>query len=134
MAEYAGSALHVNWIYPSGTVTLSGDFTTFSSAPAVALYETTAGADTDRTYISGVKDRSISMTTLAQADGTALYTAVREGVVGTLIIGPEGTATGKPRETYPAISQGATRNQPFDNRVEYAISFQGNGTPTDDNY
>lgn len=130
MPEYAGSTLYMQWVTSSGTTTYHGDFRTFSTQPSVDLYETTAGADTHKGYIPGVKDQTIQTGIVAQTDGTALLTQSREGMQGTLFVGPEGTATGKIKETYPAISMGPQRTQPYNNVVEYAITFQQNGAPT----
>lgn len=130
MAEYAGSALYMQWIYSGGTVVLSGDFRTFSSQPSVDLYEATAGADTHKSFLPGVKNATLQTGLVAQSDGTALLASVREGTQGTLVVSPEGTASGKLKETYPAIAQGPQRTQPYNNVVEYAITFQQNGTPT----
>lgn len=134
MAEYAGSALYLTWIHPGGTAVLSGDFRTFSTTPSVDYYESTAGADTDKTYLSGVKDRTISVSYVDQSDGTVTLDALEEGTQGTLVVSPEGTASTKRRETYPAISGGASRNEPYNNVVEISITFQGNGAVTYDNH
>ena len=130
MAEYAGSALYMQWVTTSGTVTYHGDFRTFSTSPSVDLYETSAGADTHKGYLPGIKDQTLQVGSVAQSDGTVILTQSREGMQGTLFVGPEGTATGKIKETYPAICMGAQRTQPYNNVVEYAISFQQNGAPT----
>jgi hypothetical protein len=130
MANYAGSALYMEWIHSGGTVVLSGDFRTFSSSPSVDLYETSAGADTHKSYLPGIKDGSLQVGLVEQAGGTVLLAALREGIQGTLVVGPEGTAVTKVKETYPAICQGANRTQPYNNVPELSISFQQNGAPT----
>ena len=131
---YAGSALYLTWIHPSGTAVLSGDFRTFSVTPSVDYYEQSAGADPDKTYLPGIRDRTLAVSYVDQTGGTVTLDALREGVRGTLVVSPEGTATGSRRETYPAISGGASRNQPYNNIVEISITFQGNGTVTYNNH
>lgn len=130
MAEYAGSQLWLSWVWSGGTVSLNGDFRTFSTSPEVELYEQTAGSDAYKTYIAGVKTATCEVSLVAQAGGTALAAALREAVPGTLIVGPEGTATGTIKETYPCFSMGLRRTQPYNNVVEYNVTFQMNGTPT----
>ena len=129
MANYAGSALYMEWIHPGGTVVLSGDFRTFSSSPNVDLYEASAGADTHKSYLPGIKDNTIQIGLVEQASGTVLLAALREGIQGTLIVGPEGTVATRAKETYPAICMGANRSQPYNNVPELSITFQQNGTP-----
>ena len=120
----------MNWIHPGGTVALHGNFRTFSTSPSVDLYEATAGADTHKSYLPGVKDQTIQVSLVQQVGGTALMLALREGTQGTLIVGPEGTAATKLKETYPAISMGPNLSQPYNNVPELSISFQQNGAPT----
>ena len=95
MPTYAGSALVMQWITSSGTVLLNGDFRTFSTSPSVDLYEATAGADTHKSYLPGVKDQTIQVGLVQQEGGTVLMLALREGTQGTLVVGPEGTAVTK---------------------------------------
>ena len=71
---------------------------------------------------------------MQQATGTALYTACVEGAQGTLIVGPEGTATGKQKITIPAISMGVTWNQPYNELVTIDSPFQESGARLDGAY
>ena len=130
MPTYAGSALVMQWIYSAGTVVLSGNFRTFSTSPSVDLYEATAGADTHKSYLPGVKDQTIQVGLVQQVGGTVLMLALREGTQGTLVVGPEGTAVTKLKETYPAISMGPNLNQPYNNVPELSVTFQQTGAPT----
>jgi len=131
MADYTGKNLYAAWVYSGGTVVLSTDFRTVSTAPTVGLADVTAGGDTDRTYIATIKDDVVSYAGLHQAAGTVLKTSLEAGTGGTLILGPEGTATGKPKESYPAIAMGAKMNYPYDNVVEISCDFQKNGARAD---
>lgn len=128
--EYAGTALNLQWIYSGGTVTLSGRYRTFSKSDSITTYPVDAAADTDMTYIRGIKDRTLNVGVLAVADGTATYDALAAGTYGTLLVSPEGTATGKRKESYPAYSLGVNVTEPYNNAVEWSIDFQGNGAPT----
>ncbi len=130
MAEYSGSALYLEWIYSGGTVNLTADSRTFSSSVTIELYDSTAGSDAYKTFVTGMRDSVISTTLVTQSDGTVLLDALFAGTSGTVRVSPEGTASGKRRELYPAISQGVVRDEPYNNVVTYQISWQGNGAPT----
>lgn len=130
MAEYSGSALYLAWIHSGGTVTMHGDFRTFSFNPSVKTALATAGSDADEAYLAGVKDASMSVGLVAQSAGTALEDALVEGASGTLLVGPEGTASNKRKWTIPAISMGASFSIPYDNVVEMACDFQKTGALT----
>jgi len=125
--EYTGKNLYVQWVGANGTVTLGGDFRTFSIKPTIGLAKGTAGSDTDETYLATVKDAQMSWAGVAQEGGTVLEDALVEGTEGTLTVGPEGTATGKRKWTVPAIALGASFNIPYADIVEVACDFQKSG-------
>lgn len=127
MAEYTGAGLYVQWVGSVSTVTLQGDFRSFSIKPTIGLAKATAGADADEVYLKTVKDAQMSWAGVAQTGGTVLEDALAEGVEGTLIVGPEGTATGKRKWTIPAIALGASFNIPYAEVVEIACDFQKSG-------
>lgn len=128
MAAYAGSALYIAWVYSGGTVTLHGDFRQFNYTPSIDLYEESAGADTAKSYLAGIKDGAPSLSMVAQAGSVAAWgTALVEGTGGTLLIGTEGTVAGKLKWTIPAISQGITYTQPYNNIVDLSVGWQQNG-------
>ncbi len=131
MAEITGKNLVATWAYSGGTVDLNTDFRTLSINPNIDLAETTAGADTDKTYIATIKDATIEWSGLYQSAGTALVSALEAGTGGTLIISPEGTTTGKSKESYPAIAMGAKMNIPYNEVVEISCTFQKNGAKAD---
>lgn len=134
MPDYGGTALYAAWVNPGGTVVLSADYRTISYNPSVDLVEATAGSDTAKTYVAFQKDGKVSYSGLMQAGGTALSNALAEGTGGTLIIAPEGTATGKQKITIPAISLGANFQWPYNGLVEISCEFQQNGQRTDGVY
>lgn len=131
MPAYRGSSLNVSWVYSGGTVDLSGDFRTFTYTPSVDMVDQTAGADTQKTYLAGLKDGQASLTAVMQAGGTATSNALVEGTSGTLTVGPEGTATAKQKIVIPAIAMGARFNIPYADVVELSCDFQQNGARTD---
>lgn len=134
MAEFTGKNLYAEWVYSGGTVVLSGNQRTLSAAPSVGLVDASAGSDTHKTYLVALKDGTYSYSGLLQEGGTAVLNALVEGTSGTLVIGKEGTAAGKPKESVPAISMGPQENWPYDNVCEFSCQFQQNGAPVDSTY
>lgn len=134
MADYTGKDLYMTWVHSGGTAVLSSDFRTVSHNPTVSLANVTAGGDTDATYIARIKDATIDIGLLMQSGGTVLKAALCEGTGGTLIISPEGTASGKAYESFPAISLGAKMSYPYAEAVEVSCSFQKNGARAEATY
>jgi hypothetical protein len=127
MPEYTGGSLFASFINPGGTLVLSTDYRTITSAPTIALVKSTAGSDADETYLVTQKDGKYSWKGVAQTSGTVLENQLLEGTQGTLIIGREGTVAGKVKETVPVIAMGADFNYPYDGIVEVSCDFQKNG-------
>lgn len=130
MPEFSGSALVFNWIYSGGTVSLHSDFRTVTLTPSMDFAETTAGADPRRKRLATIADTAVSWSGLAQTSGTALEDALAEGVPGTIILQPEGTAAGKRKYTIGAFSQGAKFSYPYSDVVEISVDFVGDGNYT----
>ena len=130
--SYTGSALNVQWLQGSGTNTISGNQTNFSYTPTIDLVDQSSGADTNKKYLTALKDGQATLESLFQsgtnAGGTAMGAVLTEGLSGTLIWSPEGTGTTKPKYTMPAICQGAGFSYPFNEKVVLSCSFQQNGT------
>jgi len=131
MAEnnITGKAAVINWVWTGGTLALNGDYRSISASEDVALAETTAGNDAYRTYIATIKGASIDYRGLFPTNtaGTAIMGALAAGNSGTLIVYPEGTATGNLSRSYPAISTGPKLNVPYSDVVEISCSFTANG-------
>lgn len=131
MTAVSGSALYLAWVWSGGTVTLQGDFRQFSWTPTLSLIESSAGSDTFREFIPGIGEGGdISCTMVMQAGGTALIAALARATEGTILYGPEGTATNKPKSTIPAISKGPSYSQPYDDVVEFSVSWQQSAAET----
>ena len=131
MADITRKNAVLSWVYSGGTVALNTDFRNIGTDESVDLVMVAAGNDTDKTYLATLKDGVISYSGLLQANGTVIKQALEAGGVGTLIFSPEGTASGKPKETYPCISMGAKVAYPYDNVVEVSCDFQKNGARVD---
>lgn len=124
-----GNGFVAQWIYSGGTVTLSGDYTTFDVSRSIDLIDVTAGNDQDKNFIAGIKDGDASLTfyDTTGTGGSALLAALAEGTAGTLLYAPLGTATGKPKRGFPAISKGCKEKYPYDKAVEISTDFQKSG-------
>jgi len=135
MPEFSGSAVVLSWIWSGGTVTLQGDYRKCSIKPSVQTIVGTAGSDPREVKYPAVKDASIDIELVAQASGTAVLAALAEGVQGTVIVGPEGTATNKPKTTMSAISGGVAQEYVYNDISVLTASFMGDGTTyTQGNY
>lgn len=134
MAEFTGTNLVVSWIWSGGTVSLSGDYRTVSWTPTVAYADITAGSDSYVGRLATLKDSTASVTLVDSSAGTSTYASLNAGVAGTLIIGPEGTATGKRKITMPAFCDGANPTYTYNDTTTISVSFTGNGAYTDGAY
>lgn len=125
MSRFSGSALYLAWVHSGGTSLLHSDFRQFSYQPTLSLIDASAGSDSFRQYIAGIGEGGdISLTMVLPQNGTAILSATARATTGTLLFGPEGTATGKPKYTIPAMSKGPAFNQSYDDIVEVTIGFQ----------
>lgn len=129
--EFVGSALYGTWVSASGTVTFSTDSRNFNYRPSISFVDATAGADTNIKRINSLKDGQASCTFLMQSDmGTADMNGLVEGTSGTLTWGEYGTATGKPKHSFAAISLGFSPTVPYNNVVTIDVTWQQNGAAT----
>lgn len=130
MAEFTGKDLVLKWVYSGGTVSLNADYRTVSWNPTTAYADTTAGADTHVQRLATLKDATASVT-LVDSSSTAIYGGLDAGVAGTLIIQPEGTATGKRIITFPSFCDGAVPSYTYNDTTTISVNFTGNGAYTD---
>lgn len=130
MATFKGSSLALSWTTAGATVALEGDFQSCTLNDSVDLAEITAGADTNKTYLTGAKDGDAAVTYYHQG-GTTDIGQLLPGQAGTLFIYPEGTASTYPKYTFPALCQGANQSYPYAGAVEINVAFQQNGTRID---
>lgn len=138
MAEFlAGPTMVLSWAYSGGTINLAGDFRNVQWNPSIAYVDTSAGADTQIARLTALKDATASIELVNPTSGTALAAALQPGVAGTLIIGPEGTATNKRKITFPAYSDGAQYPFPYADVATLTCGFTGSsalGNFTDSTY
>lgn len=132
MASYVGSSLIVKWAWASGTLQMDVDYRSFNYTPSINLFDQTAGADANASYLVGFANGQANCSGLLQAGSMPAYaSALKEGNTGTIIYYPEGTANGNYRGTVPAISQGLAQNYAYNNLVEFSSSWQQNGVRTE---
>ena len=129
MAEnnITGKDAYISWVWTGGTLNLNTDYRSVSIKENVDTAETTAGADTHKTYLPTIKSATIDYSGLFPTGGTALYAALAAGMSGTLTVAPEGTASGKVSHAYPAICMGATYDTPYADVVTVNCTFQSTG-------
>lgn len=133
--EYvAGSTMVLQWIYSGGTISFAGEQRSVAWTPSVETVDTTAGSDTVRTYISTFKSATASIAFVDQTNAAGTASALDAAVRGTLVIGPEGTATGKRKITFPSMSQGAKYTWPYDGIAEVTCDFIATGAYTEGTY
>src|SRR5689334_12915183 len=97
MARHIGK----NAVIQFGSTVLTPDYRTFKQAGSADLIETTAGADSIKSYIVGATDGGVDLEMVK--DGTTIWNAVAPGTEGTLSIGSEGTTGGLPKTSGKAV-------------------------------
>ena len=95
-AKITGKNAVITWTSTAGTVTLNTDYRSVTQSPGVNLADCTAGADPYKKYIATIKDATIEYAGLLGTGGSATLAALEPGISGTLIVQPEGTASGAP--------------------------------------
>ena len=135
MAEYYGASASIQWIYTSGTAQISGNYRKVDYKPSIDLIEVTAGSDAAKLYLAAQKDGTLDISGLHDTGGTigdkAGTAAFTEGTGGTVVLGPEGTAAGKPKFTIPGICMGIQLGVSYNAASEFSITFQQNGVRVD---
>lgn len=138
MSEFvSGPTMVLQWIWSGGTVSLAADYQACKWSPSTDYAETTAGSDTNKGRLATIKDAKADVTLVGPTSttgGTSYAAALAPGVGGTLIIGPEGTATGKRKITFPCFSDGLATDFPYNDICMITDSFTGNGSFTDGSY
>lgn len=132
MAEFIPGPLAVcTWTYSGGTLNLAPDLRRFTWTPLKDFADTTAGADTSKGRLPTITDATANVDLVGQTsatNGTAFAAGLAAGQAGTLIYGPEGTATGKRKITFPAYSNGAVTDYPYNDVVTITCGFTGDGS------
>lgn len=128
MAHASGSALYMRFIHSGGTVVASGNQRAVSWDDSLDLAETTAGADSDKSYIPTLRDGTGSIDLVDDGTaGSALYQAFYVGNAGTLEWGTHGTATGSPKYSCPIIINSGSRSAEYATEMMRTYGWQKNG-------
>jgi len=90
MAGLTGKNLFLKF----GDTTLETDFRAFGQTETGGVVDVSAGADTERTYLTTLKDGTATATILVQAADTNTWDALVPLTAGTLMWGEEGSQTG----------------------------------------
>jgi hypothetical protein len=138
MAEILGNNAVVTWTYGTqGTVALTADYRTFSYSPSIDKFDVSCGSENAKSYITGQKDFTAQYAGLYQSSGTptagtqSYTTAFALGQTGTVVVQSEGTATGKPKWTFPVFcTDDPVTSLAYGDLIQVAIAWQGNGTYT----
>src|SRR5512143_3284717 len=132
MAEYAGSAAVVNWIWSGGTLNLSGETRTVAVNTSMDTIDATAGQDVNKVFLPSFSSVEITWEGVAQegsnaaTSGTAYAQALKAGNTGTIIVGPYGTASNSLKYSMPAFCLGLSSSMPYADVVSVSTSWQTN--------
>lgn len=90
--------------------------------------DASAGADTNRTYLStlGDGDASLTMRSISGTAGTPIWITWVNGATGTLVWGPEGTASGKIKGSVACFISGRSMTEEYDQVAEWQFDFKFN--------
>lgn len=123
-----GKNLKVFWIDASGTVDLSADRRAFDFTYETETLEMAAGNDTARAYKPTLMALGGELTALYNGTaGTASMSRVKPQSEGTVVWGPDGTATGRPKWGFPAVVKTQNYSYPYPDAIEVTISFDPQG-------
>jgi predicted transcriptional regulator len=126
--RYKGNAWYGRWVTSSGTVTLSGDQTTFSVDRSADMVDITAANEASKAYLASLKDSKFGYTRYDTGNnGSAVAAALVEGTSGTLTWGPQGSATGSAKFAVAAVVESHKVEYPYSDKVMLEIGFQGSG-------
>ena len=126
--RYIGKNWFGQFIYTGGTVNLHGDQTAFEWTGEADMVDASAGSTGYKEYLAGIKDGSATLTIHETGSaGSAVAKAIAYGNSGTLIWGPQGNATGKPKYLVPALVKSNKVSNPYDDVTSRDVEFQFNG-------
>jgi hypothetical protein len=130
MVAITGSALYLLF----NGVALDTDYRAFSQTDEGGTVDGSAGPDTDRTYLTTLKDGTASATIVEQAGSTQAWATVAPLASGTLEWGEEGSAAGKQRHYCQAIVTSREKAMEYADLSVIDVEWQFNGTITDGTY
>jgi len=106
-------------------VVISGDQTSVSWTEEGDLVDVTAADDAFHYYVYTRKDGTLDLESFFDVASSTAYNACAVGAEGTLIVGPAGTASGRPKYTWSrAVVASRGMAIPFDDGVTWPCTFQ----------
>lgn len=123
MASETGIVGKDAYIAFGGTV-LNTNFRTISINDSMATVDQSAGDDAGITRLTTLRDANFSLDLKRPASGTVNWITFVPGIEGTIEIGPEGTATGKPKLTVNAILQARSTAVTYNDIVIDTLTFE----------
>lgn len=129
--KYKGSALYVHFTNATlGTVDLTGDSRVMTVAEQSQRIDVTTRGDSAKRFINETPEITITLTGL-DGSGTANtnwnWDRINVGDTGTVVWGPEGTATGYRKRTLVSRMNSKNFNSPYDNAVEWTLEIASDG-------
>lgn len=123
-----GDALQIVWQTGGTVVRLDGDQTTFDVTWNSQSADLTAATDAGVEEKPTIEELSYSLSSFYDsAQGTAWLNVI-PGLEGTLLFGPQGTASGLPKGGSRAFVTGKSSSTPFNDGVVQTVEFRGQGT------
>lgn len=123
-----GDALQIVWQTGGSVVRIDGDQTTFDVTWSSQSADLTAAVDAGVEEKPTIVELSYSLTSFYDsAQGTAWLNVV-PGLEGTLLFGPQGTASGLPKGGSRAFVTSKSPSIPFNDGVVQTVEFRGQGT------
>lgn len=130
----SGGATGKNAYIKFGSLVLSTNYRSSGNDESIGKVDQSAGADSERTYLTTLKDGTVSLTVKLPAGDTEVYPGLEPGTEDTLEMGPEGTASGKPKTTVLAFVESRSRAIEYERLLTCNVTFQYNGPRTDSTY
>lgn len=120
----AGTAAYISF---KGTV-ISADYRKFEVDLSQDTVEKSAGSEASKSYIATLKDGTAKLTYAYVGTSGAAYTGLFAlGEKGTLLWGPEGNATGKPKGGAEAIVVAHSKPMSYNELITRTVTFQFTG-------
>jgi len=117
-----------------GTV-LNTDYRAFSSGRSIGKVDASAGSDAYATYLTTIKDGTVSATIIAQAADTTTRGTLVPGTGGSLEWGLEGTTSGLQKVLYTsAFVESANPSTSYNDLIVIDITWQPTSDPTEGTY
>jgi len=129
--KYSGADLHLRWIHDGGTTDFADTYLNVTWNEEQQASDSTAGADEYMNSVKTLKDVSVDIELIEKkygSGGSALQAAFRPGTSGTIIVSPEGTASGNPRLGGEFFVGTAPRTFAFNEAVKRTINLVHEGT------